>query len=104
MRTEGGDTPTLLRELVVGLDWQKEALCIEQNDRFMPTFKPDAEEMKELQRICFGCPVNNDCREMALDHGAYGMHAGKWHVITDLLKKPRIQKIKVRGYKRKEER
>lgn len=62
------------------LAWQDQAQCLGVDPNDMQPAEADAETIAVAARVCRGCPVIEQCRELAEGQlGAYGIHAGKWY-------------------------
>lgn len=62
-------------------DWRSAANCLEVDPESMQPEVATPEDVQLAKRVCIGCPVRTECREMARNQpgGAYGIHDGTWY-------------------------
>lgn len=59
--------------------WRDDANCRDTDPNTMQPESATADELAAAFRVCTGCPVLEQCRQLAEDQlGAYGIHAGTW--------------------------
>lgn len=59
--------------------WQDLAQCVGVDPEAMQPEVATPAEVARAVRVCTGCPVAVECRQLAEDQpGAYGVHAGAW--------------------------
>lgn len=60
-------------------DWRAAANCLQTDPNTMQPEVATPDEVAMALRLCDGCPVRRQCRELAESQvGAYGVHAGEW--------------------------
>lgn len=61
-------------------DWRALANCRDVDPDVMQPEVAAPEDVEEAKAHCAGCPVLEQCRQLALSQGdgAYGVHAGEW--------------------------
>lgn len=85
--------------------WHSDANCRDvPNEVMMPEpTDPYADKRKgdELaKQICHGCPVKQECLDTFLDYGGYGIWAGKFRGMHQLMAMPKRVKPRItRGRK-----
>lgn len=59
--------------------WRDRAACLDEDpDRMQPEVATPA-QLDAALSVCTGCPVWDECRELAESTDAYGVHGGKWY-------------------------
>lgn len=62
-------------------DWRARAYCLDVDPEDMQPEVATPEDVELAKRVCLGCPVWRECRELANSQvgGAYGIHNGVWY-------------------------
>ena len=47
-------------------DWQRQALCADEDFRFVDFFPENGMSDRPAKRVCFACPVRKECLALAL--------------------------------------
>lgn len=73
------DHVSALLDLAARPEWHQRAACRAEGAANLHVFFPDrGESAVEAKRICFGCPVRDECEQSTRRHGdRYGIWAGK---------------------------
>lgn len=92
---------------MINLDWQKEALCSEDNysnELFFPEQGKAAGQKARAKRVCAACPVKEECLTYALTVPTLDVHNGDAHWVQGIwgatTKLERKQIRAVRGIKK----
>jgi len=60
-------------------DWRDRANCLAVDPNSMQPERATLEEVHDAKRVCGGCPVRLQCRQLAESQvPAYGIHDGRW--------------------------
>jgi hypothetical protein len=60
-------------------DWRRWARCRSEDPNTMQPEVATVDQLEDAMRVCVGCPVRRECRDLAERYGsAYGVHDGEW--------------------------
>lgn len=81
LMSPSGDMPDLsLEDLLQRPEWQHRAACHGMTDLFFPE-RGDIVSVREAKAVCAACPVQEECRDFALEHltlrGVWGGMSGR---------------------------
>lgn len=65
-------------------EWRDDAACLTEDPNKMQPERATEAEVAAAKRVCAGCPVWRECRDLATEQrtaygSAYGVHAGEWY-------------------------